>query len=120
MLTYSQSTGILWDDSGVILDRGYSGSCAAKNNPSRERERDLGPIPRGLYVIGAPYNSGNVGKYALPLIPSGHNAHGRTHFLIHGDSVSEPGSASKGCMIFNRATREKIWADQDLILRVIA
>lgn len=120
MLIYSQSTGILWDDQGAILDRGYSGAGKGKNNPQMQDVRNVGPTPRGLWVIGAPYNSAKVGPAALPLIPSGHDALGRTAFVIHGDSTKHPGQASNGCMIFNRLTRDRIHRENDRILKVIA
>jgi hypothetical protein len=42
------------------------------------------------------------------LTPDGHEAHGRTEFLIHGDSVDAPGTASEGCIILSPAIRKKI------------
>lgn len=103
-----------------MLEKGYSGAGIGKNNASMEAERSVGPIPRGLWVIGAPYHSRAVGPFALPLTPSGHNARERTAFVIHGDSIQNPGKASNGCMVFSRATREKIHEAGDLILKVIA
>lgn len=117
--TYSQSTGRWWDEAGVLLTVGYSGAGAGKNNPKQQAERNVGPIPRGLYTIGAPYNSTNVGPFAIPLTPSMHNALGRTHFLIHGDSLKSPGDASKGCIILPRAIRELIHARNCRLLLVI-
>ena len=40
------------------------------------------------------------------LWPVGHNAHGRSALMIHGDNKT--GTASKGCVIIGRATRERI------------
>lgn len=120
MLIYSQSTGTLWDSEGQILEKGYSGAGIGKNNPDRQAERNVGPIPRGLWVIGAPYNSRVVGPFALPLSPSGHDACKRTAFVIHGDSIQNPGTASTGCMIFSRPGREKIHDAGDRILKVIS
>ena len=96
---YSQSTGILYHNRTRIAT-GYSGKGNSKNSGADEALRNQGPIPRGPYSIGRPYGSDNVGPYAIPLEPLGHNAHGRTAFLIHGDKQSDLGNASKGCIIF--------------------
>ena len=44
----------------------------------------------------------------MDLTPKGHKAHGRTEFLIHGDSKAKPGTASQGCIILDAATRKAI------------
>ncbi len=119
MHIYSQSTGHWWDDRGELLSTGYSGFDHGKNEPKQQAIRNLGPIPRGLWVIGQPYDSNSVGKFALPLTPSGHNAFGRTSFLIHGDSIKAPGTASHGCIILALGIRELIHTQNDRILKVI-
>lgn len=105
---YSQSTGEIRFNIAKIAT-GYAGRGHAKNQPAMEHLRSLGPIPRGEYEIQAPRASARTGPYVLPLIPVGHNALGRTDFQIHGDSRSNPGSASSGCIILPRRIREKIW-----------
>jgi len=105
---YSQSTGILKFNLSKVAT-GYAGHGNAKNNPAMEHVKNLGPIPRGEYKIQAPRASSRTGPYVLPLVPVGHNALGRTHFQIHGDSRSNPGMASNGCIVMPRAIREKIW-----------
>lgn len=119
MWLYSQSTGILWDDRGLQRAEGYSGHGKGKNTPKHEAIKNVGPIPRGLYVIGEPYDSANIGPHALPLYPSGHDCLGRTFFRIHGDSISNPGNASRGCVILNRREREFIHNSTDRIFKVI-
>lgn len=119
MWLYSQSFGYLWDDRGLQIARGYSGFDYAKNTAKYEAMANLGPIPRGLWVIGDPYNSTRVGPFSLPLAPSGHSALGRTDFVIHGDSIANPGTASRGCIILSREIRQRIFDSQDRILRVI-
>lgn len=119
MFIYSQSTGYWWDDKGELLGQGYSGHSIGKNSPRHQSTQSVGPIPRGLWVIGDPYDSKNVGPFALPLTPSGHDAFGRTSFLIHGDSIKEPGTASRGCIILSRKIRELINKQNDRILKVI-
>lgn len=119
MWIYSQSTGSLWNDKGVLVATGYSGGGEGKNNPAMEAVRDAGPIPRGTYHIGEPYNSKRVGPFAVPLVPTAHTAHGRTHFLAHGDSISDPGNASNGCVILPRHIRHQIHNSKDDVLKVI-
>jgi hypothetical protein len=45
---------------------------------------------------------------------------GRDGFLIHGDSVEHPGTASHGCIIMSRAIREAIAQSDDHELNVVA
>jgi len=101
---------------------GYSGFGAGKNNPALEYEPNIGPIPRGLYQIGAPEDpdGGPHGPFVLPLTPDPANQmFGRSGFLIHGDSVLHPGTASRGCIILDDAIREQIAASGDDQLQVI-
>jgi len=59
------------------------------------------------------------GPYVLPLTPSLNNQmFGRSGFLIHGDSVVNPGTASEGCIILPRAVRQQIWGAGDHVLQV--
>lgn len=116
---YSQSTGAIWKPDFIGFAVGYSGYGAGKNNPILESERNVGPIPRGFYVIGKPYTSTKVGPIAIPLSPHCHKAHERTDLLIHGDSIKNPGSASKGCIVLPRSTREEIVFSSVKVLLVI-
>lgn len=119
MWTYSQSTGRLMHD-GRYVATGYSGQPAAKNDPAREREPNVGPIPRGMYTIERHYDSGHTGPYSLPLHPDVCNEmFGRGGFLIHGDSKTAPGTASHGCIILPRAIREDIEQSGDPRLEVV-
>lgn len=124
----------IWDQSagelrlnGKVVSRGYSGNGRGKNNPSLENLAGVGPVPRGRYKIGAPYNSSNVGPFTLPLdaidTRPGDDTHqptGRSAFRIHGDSVRAPGTASRGCIILPRNIREVIWKSGLRVLEVIA
>ena len=105
---YSQSTGNM-KFKGMQVAKGYSGYRNGKDKPMMEHVRNIGPIPKGEYEIQAPRTSAKTGPYVLPLIPVRHNAHGRTNFQIHGDSIDKPGTASNGCIILNRSIRERIW-----------
>lgn len=105
---YSQSTGSL-KLNGTEVAVGYSGKGGSKNKPAKEGLKNRGPLPKGEYRIKAPRTSARTGSYVLPLEPKGHNALGRTDFQIHGDSRSNPGNASNGCIVVSRSVREKIW-----------
>jgi hypothetical protein len=109
---FEQATGrmlIKQDGKYDTLGVGYSGSLSkgGRNDPSKQCESDIGPIPRGLYTIGPP--GPGPSPYSLRLTPDPSNDMcGRSGFLIHGDSVSHPGDASDGCIILSRAEREAI------------
>lgn len=121
MWTYIQSVGILSRE-GAFLAIGYSGSGEGKNNPALQNVHDLGPIPAGEWEIcGPPYDTKEHGPYVLRLEPKpGTETFGRVGFLMHGDSIEAPGTASKGCIVQNRFVRTKVWLSGDRDLRVIA
>jgi hypothetical protein len=127
MWVWDQSEGRLYREAkGVrtFVSPGYSGKGRGKNNPSLQAVPGIGPIPRGRWKIGAPYNSKNVGPFALPLTAADgtaddrHDETGRSAFRIHGDSIRAPGTASRGCIILPRKMRELIWrsGDRDLVV----
>lgn len=116
---YSQRSGHLHHEGERFLG-GYSGCGAGKNCPDFQDQHNVGPIPRGVYRIGDPYDTATHGPYVLPLTPDAANEmHGRAGFLIHGDSHARPGEASQGCIIQARAVREEIHASGDRMLEVI-
>lgn len=119
MWTYSQEAGDLRRDGVLISTGGYSGHGEHKNKPDDEAYTGLGPIPRGKWRITELYDSQRVGPYALKLAPVGHDAHGRSAFRIHGDSIKQPGTASHGCIILRRVAREEIWQSGDHDLEVV-
>ena len=115
---YHQGTGALvYNDETVAT--GYAGANAGRNNPAAEALRNIGPIPRGSYEIGRPRNTARRGPHAMDLTPSGHNALGRTEFMIHGDSIANPGQASEGCIVLPRNARERISGSGDNVLVVV-
>lgn len=128
MWIYAQRTGELyWEHPLVreLIGKGYSGAGSLKNNPDRQCVSDLGPIPRGEYTIGpiGNYGPGGVLKSALPLTPDASNNMcnpPRSNFLIHGDSVADPGWASGGCIVMSLSIRQKISQSGDHRLRVVS
>lgn len=119
MWVYRQSTGEMMSPEGIIVAVGYSGSGVHKNDPDSQNIVDQGPIPQGDYEIDEPIDSTTHGPYALPLIPSESNEmFGRSGFMIHGDSLADPGCASEGCIIMPPAIRHLIWASGDRFLVV--
>lgn len=118
--TYYQASGKLSHD-GADIALGYSGAGEGKNNPADQEIHNVGPIPRGSYTINAPQDTVTHGPYVMPLTPDPENEmFGRSGFLIHGDSVVHPGTASEGCIILPRNIRERIWASGDTALTVTA
>ena len=123
--TYEQSSGRMSNDASEVVGVGYSGGdCGrvpeGKNSPQRQSIPDVGPIPCGMYRIGAPVDTISHGPYVLPLSPNSSNEmYGRSGFLIHGDSVVSPGKASEGCIILSRDVRELIGESMDHSLEVV-
>lgn len=121
MFNYSQATGILTHD-GAEIGQGYSGHDAGKDNPALQDVHNVGPLPQGLWSIGAPEDrTGTLGPFVMPLSPvAGTETFGRSGFFIHGDSSAHPLEASHGCLIFSRGIREQIAASGDNLLQVTA
>lgn len=121
MWFFEQSSGSLISPTGGVFAVGYSGAMGYKNNPIYQDVKDKGPIPIGLYAVESPRDTEKHGPYALPLVPNeGNDMFDRNAFLIHGDSVSNPGHASEGCVIMPRFARERIWESGDHELNVVA
>lgn len=122
---YSQSTGKLYYFNEKTKVRsyvaaGYAGSPsgAGLNNPSMENEPNVGPIPRGTYVIGSPRNSPSTGKFVMDLYQNVTLISGRSAFQIHGDTSCGCQRASQGCIVLGLSTREQIAFSGDNILKV--
>lgn len=122
MITFIREIGTILED-GIALGPGYSGAGAGINNPALEHVHDVGPLPAGDYIIELPpEDTVEHGPFVLVLTPkAGTNTYGRSGFLIHGDSKTHPGQASKGCLVASLPIREKIAesAKQDPTLRVV-
>jgi hypothetical protein len=118
--TYVQKTGELLRD-GLHIAVGYSGWKNGKNNPEMQNVEEVGPIPVGKYFIGTPHDTLTHGPFVLPLTPDpGNEMFGRSAFLMHGDSVVDPGTGSRGCIIMSRAVRTEVAESGDKVLQVIS
>ena len=119
MWTYNQATGVLSKD-GEAVGNGYSGFGEGKNNPEMQQVEDIGPIPKGTYEIGSPHDTASHGPFVMALSPApGTEMFGRNGFLIHGDSIADPGTASHGCIILARNVRDTIAASGDDQIEVV-
>lgn len=112
---YSQSSGHLYlcdgEDVRAFIARGYSGAVGHVNHPDSEGMVALGPIPRGVWRIGAAYTHKRLGRVAIPLEAADpQTALGRSGFFIHGDNSRGDNSASSGCIVLDYATRQLIEA----------
>jgi hypothetical protein len=119
--SYAQKNGELQQD-GKHVAMGYSGTAEGKNNPEKQEVHNVGPIPQGDWtIVGPPANTAEHGPYVLSLKPAPDtNTFGRSGFLMHGDSIQSPGSASQGCIIMPRPVREQVWNSGDRDLKVVA
>ena len=119
MWTYNQLTGNLSQD-GQPAGSGYSGMGPGKNNPAMQNVHDTGPIPRGKWHIGPPFDTTTHGPHVMVLTPeTGTETFGRSGFLIHADSITHPGKASSGCIVLSHALRLQISSSGDHCLEVV-
>lgn len=126
MWTYEQASGRLLHN-GAPQATGYSGCGTGKNNPALESMEGVGPCPRGSFTLelitgddGQPCDYEHKKAPVFRLIPKpGTEMFGRAGFLVHGDSVSAPGTASHGCVIENHAERLLILQSGDTDFEVV-
>ena len=58
--------------------------------------------------------------YSIKLEPDpGNNMCSRSGFYIHGDSKTNPGTTSTGCIILDKKYREQMWNSNNKNLEVI-
>ena len=119
--TYAQNNGEL-KHNGVFIGTGYAGFGKGKFNPSMQCVSNVGPLPRGKYIMKELLlKHRSCGEYVIRLVPDpSNNMCGRSGFLIHGDSKKHPGMASHGCIILYTKYRKDMWNSGDKILEVIA
>ena len=130
-LIWSQSKGTLTDQDGNLLGNGYSGKGkpgekdAGRNDPGREGEENVGPIPRGNWVIAEVYTSEYKGLQppVIRLKPDDATRarvkgmdRGPDSFLIHGNN--DKNDASEGCVILDKPTREMLALKKRTIIHV--
>lgn len=123
MWTYFQSTGELLDKDKKLVGKGYSGHGLGLNAAGFQCVKNVGPIPRGHYIINPPEDTVSHGPYAMALTPFVENDMcGRNGFMLHGDrkNPQPPFQASTGCIILDRLTRVRIWTSEDHDLEVLA
>ena len=107
------------------MGTGYAGrdtpQVRGKNNPEAQNVADVGPLPQGLYLIGAAYHDPRLGPLAMRLLPERQNEmYGRSGFFIHADSISHPGEASEGCIVLPNQLRSLIAESDDRNLQVVS
>lgn len=117
MWTYAQDTGELLDPGERQVAIGYSGTGIGRNNPLKEAVPNVGPVPRGFYLIGPAAHSDHMGPCVMPLLPQNGETHGRSGFYIHGDNSRH--DASHGCIILGPSTRQIIAESPDRLLHVV-
>lgn len=118
MIVYDQKTGHIAIRS-TLIGTGYSGFGPGLDNPDLESVPNVGPIPRGSWkILHWDDHHGEKGPQVAVLAPDGHNAHGRSDFLIHGDSADANHTASHGCIVANRIIRNALRASGETELVV--
>ncbi|WP_051203100.1 tlde1 domain-containing protein [Desulfovibrio aminophilus] len=131
-LIWSQSKGTLTDQDGNVLGNGYSGKGtpgekdAGRNNPGREGEENVGPIPRGNWRVVEITDENYRPDLARPIFKlepdteteARVNSMGRKprSFLVHGDNAES--DASEGCIILNYPTRSMLKKYKDKVIHV--
>ena len=122
MIKFDRKLGTLFNDRGAVIATGiWAGHGDARNDPSREREKMIGPLPAGMYTMRDPRDSDHLGSYVIDLEPHpGNQMYGRGLFRIHGDNKTpDPNDASNGCIIAPRSVRERCHKEQDRLLKVV-
>jgi hypothetical protein len=120
MITFDRKSGRLTDAHGKLIATVWSGHGAAANDPSREREKGVGPLPSGDYKAGHPRDGGHLGPFVLDLVQISGESYGRGLFRVHGDHANDTDhSASDGCIIASLLVRQRIDAETDRLIRVV-
>lgn len=86
-----------------------------------ESIHNIGPLPKGQYLIGRAYDHPALGPLTMNLIPDiDTEMYGRSDFRIHGDSIRAAGTASHGCIVQDHHVREQVSQSDDKRLEVVA
>jgi hypothetical protein len=119
MIVFDRRAGTLRFADDAVAHGIYSGHGDAFNDPSREAEKGVGPLPAGDYRIGTPHDGGHLGPFVMTLTQISGDAHDRSGFYMHGDFAGDADhQASEGCVIASLAWRRKTDEDADRLLRV--
>lgn len=122
-IQFRQRTGEISID-GLVLGQYplcYSGHGAGLDNPVMEAAHNFGVIPAGGWKIVEWLDHYEAkGPQVARLSPVGHDAHGRSGFLIHGDNQEMNHTASEGCIIAPRAVRDRLRESGETELEVVA
>lgn len=125
---YEQTSGTIQMASGLIFS-GYSGHGKGLNNPAEEAVVGEGPIPAGEWEVVSwtegeahyiDHHGHDKGPIVAILKPVGHDAHGRSGFLCHGDNPLMNHTASDGCIVTGRTARLAWRASGDRKIFVVA
>lgn len=118
-LTYFQSTGFLINDNGVTVAKGWAGNDSRPdtnpdhihgyNNPDAQNLHNIGPLPQGVYNVGAWGHYPKVGDNAAPLTQIEGESFGRSGFFIHGPGA-DPANSSEGCIVIPHNERLAVMA----------
>lgn len=110
-LNYSQTSGLVTDDEGNTIAKGWAGCGIGKNQPGMQAVPSVGPLPRGIYSVSDWHNHPRLGQMVARLIQTEGEAFGRNDFFIHGPSKDPKrfGQESQGCIVIPRPGREKVF-----------
>lgn len=103
---YEQDTGTLSVRNGDFacpLFVGSAGRGDARNDPAREHERSIGPLPSGEYRMRVVPHS-RFAAPAIALTQTKGETYSRSGFYIHG------GTQSEGCILIQKRERDAIAA----------
>jgi hypothetical protein len=109
-LNYSQASGLVTDDTGQFVAKGWAGCGDGKNNPAMQMVHETGPLPQGIYRVEAWGRHPRLGPLTARLIQIQGETFGRDAFYCHGPSSKNYGQESKGCIVIPRFDRERVAA----------
>lgn len=118
-LTFSQSQGTITQDDGTLVtDQAFAGNDSrpgvnpthiqGRNNPDAQGIHKIGPLPQGVYTLGAWEEHPRLGPICSPLTQISGETFGRDAFYIHGPSSLDYANSSEGCIVVPHVPREAI------------
>lgn len=117
--SYSQKSGVLRLNGLVFSSGGWAGQGVGMNNPEMQEVHNIGPLPRGLYIIGRAHTHPKLGPVVMDLTPDAANRmFGRADFRIHGAAFKHPELSSHGCIIQPKDVRIRIDMGDERLLEV--